>query len=170
MQDQYLGIISVNIWQILISLANLVILFLIMKKFLYGPVRKTLAARQKAIDDQYKDADDAKREAEESRNEWQSKMQNADAQANEILHNATENANRRGDAIIAEAKDKADGIVRNAENEAELERLKAQDDIKNDIVDISTALTEKLLSREITTDDHKALIDSFLDNLGDDDE
>lgn len=163
-------IISVNIWQILISLANLVILFLIMKKFLYKPVRRMMEARQNAIDEQYKEADDAKRIAEESRDEWQSKMQKAEDEANEILRGATENANRRGDAIIAEAKDKADGIVRNAENEAELERLKAQDDIKNDIVDISTALTEKLLSREITNDDHKALIDSFLNDLGEENE
>ncbi len=164
---QSLEIISVNIWQILISLANLVILFFIIKKFLYGPVRKTIAARQNAIDEQYKEADDAKRIAEESRDEWQSKMQTAEDEANEILQNATENANRRGETIIAEAKDKADGIVRNAENEAELERLKAQVDIKNDIVDISTALTEKLLSREITEEDHKALINSFLDEMGD---
>lgn len=160
-------IISVNIWQILISLANLVILFLVMKKFLYKPVRKMLEARQNAIDEQYREADNAKRLAEESRDEWAQKMQTAEDTANEILHNATENASRRGDAIIAEAKDRADGIIRTAENEAELERIKAQDDIKNDIIDISAALTEKLLSREITTDDHKALIDSFLRDIGD---
>lgn len=164
---QTLEIISVNFWQILISLANLVILFLLMKKFLYKPVHKMLDERQKAIDSQYKDADDAKRIAEEERDVWEQKMQTAQTQANEILQNATANASRRSDAIIAEAKDKADGIVRSAENEAELQRIKAADDIKNDIVDISSVLTEKLLSREINADDHKALIDSFLEDIGD---
>ena len=110
-----------------------------MKKFLYKPVRKMLEARQNAIDEQYREADNAKRLAEESRDEWEQKMQTAEDTANEILHNATENASRRGDAIIAEAKDRADGIIRTAENEAELERIKAQDDIKNDIIDISAA-------------------------------
>lgn len=164
---QTLEIISVNIWQILISLANLVILFLLMKKFLYKPVHKMLDERQKAVDSQYKDADDAKRIAEEDRDRWEQKMQTAETAANEILQNATDNASRRGDAIIAEAKDKADGIVRAAENEAELQRIKAEDDIKNDIVDLSAALTEKLLSREINSDDHKAFIDSFIEDLGD---
>lgn len=163
---QTLEIISVNIWQILISLANLVILFLLMKHFLYKPVKKVLAQRQKAIDDQYSEADKAKKAAEEERSVWEQKMQTAETQANEILQNATANASRRSDAIIAEAKDKADGIVRNAENEAELQRLKAEDDIKNDIVDLSAALTEKLLSREINSDDHKAFIDSFIEDIG----
>lgn len=163
---QTLEIISVNIWQILISLANLVILFLLMKHFLYKPVKKVLAQRQKAIDDQYSEADKAKQAAEEERSVWEQKMQTAETQANEILQNATANAFRRSDAIIAEAKDKADGIVRTAENEAELQRLKAEDDIKNDIVDLSAALTEKLLSREINSDDHKAFIDSFIEDIG----
>lgn len=164
---QTLEIISVNIWQILISLANLVILFLLMRKFLYKPVHKMLDERQNAIDSQYKDADDAKRIAEEERDEWEQKMQTAETAANEILQNATANASRRGDAIIAEAKDKADGIMRSAETEAELERIKAADDIKNDIVDLSAVLTEKLLSREINADDHKAFIDSFIEDIGD---
>lgn len=164
---QNLEIISVNIWQILISLADLVILFLLLRKFLYKPVHKMLDERKKAIDDQYRDADDAKRIAEEDRDEWEQKMQTAEDSANEILQKATANASRRSDAIIAEAKDKADGIMRNAENEAELERLKAADNIKNDIVDISAALTEKLLSREINSEDHQAFIDSFIDDIGD---
>ena len=163
---QTLEIISVNIWQILISLANLVILFLLMKHFLYKPVKKVLAQRQKAIDDQYSEADKAKQAAEEERSVWEEKMQTAETRANEILQNATANASRRSDAIIAEAKDKADGIMRNAENEAELQRLKAEDDIKNDIVDLSAARTEKLLSREINSDDHKAFIDSFIEDIG----
>ena len=163
---QTLEIISVNIWQILISLANLVILFLLMKHFLYKPVKKVLAQRQKAIDDQYSEADKAKQAAEEERSVWEEKMQTAETRANEILQNATANASRRSDAIIAVAKDKADGIMRNAENEAELQRLKAEDDIKNDIVDLSAALTEKLLSREINSDDHKAFIDSFIEDIG----
>ena len=57
MQTQ--DIISVNVWQILISLCNLAILFLILKKFLYQPVKKALARRQADLDAQYAKADEA---------------------------------------------------------------------------------------------------------------
>ena len=48
-----LDIITVNVWQILISLLNLFLLFLIIKKFLYGPIKKVMAQRQAEIDADY---------------------------------------------------------------------------------------------------------------------
>ena len=71
------------------------------------------------------------------------------------------------DKLIAEAQMRADGIIRAAETEAELERKKAADGIKREIVEVSGALTEKLLEREINTDDHRVLIDSFIEEIGD---
>ena len=50
---QSLDVISVNLWQILISLCNLVIIFLVVKHFLYQPVRKMLKKRQETLDGEY---------------------------------------------------------------------------------------------------------------------
>ena len=46
---QTLDVISVNIWQIVISLANLALLFLLLKKFLYQPVKRMLAKREEEM-------------------------------------------------------------------------------------------------------------------------
>jgi F-type H+-transporting ATPase subunit b len=62
MQD--LDIISVNIWHIVISLANLVILFLILKKLLFKPVKKIVDKRQKEIESEYKKAEKTQAEAD----------------------------------------------------------------------------------------------------------
>ena len=53
---QSLEIISVNIWSILVSLANLLIMFLILKRFLFKPVQKMMAARKQQVDQIYQDA------------------------------------------------------------------------------------------------------------------
>ena len=108
---QSLEVISVNIWQIIISLCNLVILFLLLKKFLYKPVREMLAKRKALIDGVYADADKAKSEALESKAEYEKRLAGAHAEAENIRQNAVLEANRRGDKLLAEAKDKADGIV-----------------------------------------------------------
>ena len=50
--------------------------------------------------------------------------------------------------------------------EAELTYKKAKEGIRREIVEVSEALTEKLIMREITTEDHRALIDAFLDEMG----
>ena len=164
---QTLDIISVNLWQMLISLINLLILFLIIKYFLFKPVKKVMAQRQQEIDDQYAAAANAESEAKESRALWEAKLSTADEQANAILQDAADNAKTRGDKLIADAKERADGIIRNAQSEAELERRKATEGIKREIVEVSGALTEKMLEREINTADHRMLIDSFIEKIGD---
>ena len=101
---------------------------------------------------------------------WEEKLSLADKKADEILQSATENAKYRGEKIIEEAQERADGIVRVAKTEAELERRKAEEDIKREIVEVSGALAEKMLGREINTEDHRALIDSFIEKMGEADD
>ena len=164
---QTLDVISVNIWQILISLTNLTLLFLGIKHFLFKPVKNVLDQRQKELDDQYAAAADAEQKANENRLAWEDKLSTANAEADAILQSATDNAKYRGEKIVAAAKERAEGIVRTAKSEAELERQKATDGIKREIVEVSGALAEKMLGREINADDHRVLIDSFLEEIGD---
>ncbi len=164
---QSLEVISVNIWQILISLCNLLIMFLLLKKFLFKPVKKMLAERQAAIDEQYDAAAQDKERAAADRAEWEQKMTDAKQQVDDMIKTATAAAERRGDQIVAEAQEKAERIVRQAETQAELERRKAQDAVKQEIVDVSALLAEKMLQREIKAADHRTLIDSFIDGIED---
>lgn len=164
---QTLDIISVNFWQMLVSLANLVLLFLLVKRFLYKPVKKMLEARQSAIDSEYDAASKALESANADKKAYEKKLENAKQEADELMKTAVDNANEREREIIAQAKEKAEGIVRRAENEAELERKKAEDGIRKEIIEVSSLLTEKMLEREVSLDDHKSFIDSFIENIGD---
>lgn len=167
---QSLDVISVNLWQILISIANLTILFLLIKKFLYKPVQKMLSQRQADLDKLYNDADTAKAKALESETHWKEKLDGADKEAEAIMQKATDSAKWRGEKLVEEATQKAEGILRQAEAEVALERKKASDDIKKEIVNVSAILAEKLLSREIDMDDHRQIIDSVIEKLGDNDD
>jgi len=164
---QSLEVISVNLWQILISLLNLLILFLLFKMFLFGPVNKMLAKRQSEIDERYDAADEAKRMAEEDRLLWDEKIETVKAESDEIIKKAQDSAKRQGETIVTKAKEQADGIIRQAETQAQLEIKKAEEGIKKEIVEVSTALAKKLLEREINAEDHRDLIDSFIEKIGD---
>ena len=163
---QSMEVISVNIWQILISLCNLLLLFLILKKFLFSPVKKMLQKRQNEIDVQYSEAAEAKQEADSNKVLWEEKLGNAETQAQEILSSAAAKADVRAQQIVSEAEGRADGIVRQAKAAAELEKKKAEAEIKKEIIDVSAVLTEKMLGREISDDDHKKLFASFLEGIG----
>lgn len=167
---QSLEVISINIWQILISLCNLILLFLILKRFLYKPVQNMLAKRQAALDSQYAAADEARSHAEADRQALEEKLRNAQTEADNLLKKAAVTADRRGEQIVSDAKEKADGIVRQAQAQAALEHKKAEASIKKEIVDVSAVLTEKMLGREIKIEDHRAIIDSFIEEIGEDDD
>ncbi len=167
---QSLDVISINIWQILISLCNLIILFLILKKFLFKPVKKMLSSRQEALDNMYLSAQNANEEADLNKKKWEEKLKSASMEADSIINEATKTATLRSDKIIEEAKFKAESIVHQAENEAELELKKAEAGIKQEIVTVSSLLAQKLLKREVNTDDHRVLINSVIEKIGDNDD
>ena len=163
---QSLEIISVNLWHIIVSLANLLIIYLIVKKIFFGPVRKLIATRQAEIDKQYAAADEAEKMALQNKADWEEKMKTADSAADDIVRDATETANIRAEKIIDEANAQAELIKTRAVNEAELTRKQAEESIKREIVDVSSALAEKMLEREIDEKDHRSLIDSFINGVG----
>jgi len=162
---QNLSVISVNIWQILISLVNLLLLTLIVKRFLFKPVKKVMDTRRAAIDEDYAQAKAAREEAEESRRNYEAAMAAARQSGDQIIAEATRTAEYRSNEIVNEAREKATELRRQAEADAKLERRKAEDDMRREIADVSTQLTSKLLRREINEEDHRALIDDFLKDL-----
>ena len=98
---------------------------------------------------------------------YEEKLSGAKAEADGIIQSAVSTAKARENEIIAKAKDEATIIVSQAKENAELELKKAEDSLKQEIVSVSTLLTEKMLEREINSDDHKQIIDSFIENIGD---
>ena len=164
---QTLDVISVNIWQIVISLANLLLIYIILKKLLWKPVQKVMDERKAMVDKQFADAAEAEAEAEADKALWSEKLATADEEAAARIADADETARHHGDRIVADARAKAEGIIRQAEAEAELERQKAAAALRGEIADLSAELAEKMLEREINADDHRAMIASFLDEVGD---
>ena len=163
--NEYLELISLNIWHILVTIGNLLILTWIVKKFLYKPVKDILEKRKNQVDDIYKTAEESARSAELARLEYTAKLSGAKNEADEILKNAAARADRLSEKIVDEAKQKADEAVRKAEDDIALEKKRAMNELKDEIGSISVRIAENVVEREISEDDHRDLIDSFIDEL-----
>lgn len=161
-----LELISLNIWHIIATIANLLILFFILKKFLWKPVKKVMAERQGQVDEIYKNAEESAAIAERDKQLYAEKLNNAQAEAENIIKTAAVRADRISDGIIADAKEKADQTLKKAESDIELEKKKAMNDLKNEISGISMEIAKNVIGREINEKDHKDLIDSFIENIG----
>lgn len=162
---QSLEVISINFGQILISLLNLLLLFLILKRFLYAPVKSVVKDRQEMLKRQFDEAENVVSKAKINEEYWNGKIKNAQQEANSIIKNAMDNANQNSKEIISDAKKKARDIVTQAEINAKIERKKAENSIKKEIADASTILAEKIISREINEYEQKNLIDNFIKEM-----
>ena len=163
---QTLDVISVNIWQILISLANLLIMFLILKKFLFKPVQNVLAQRQAQVDRIYADAEQDRTAAGDMKQEYETRLASAREEADGLVRNAVQTAQRRSDAILADASAQASHIKQKAAAEIEQDKKQMLMDVRSEISDMDVSIASRVLEREISKADHEHFMDDFIRNVG----
>lgn len=164
--DKYLAFFTVDVWTMLFTWVNMLILFTVMKKFLFKPVMNILDQRDAEIKKIYDDANDANEKAVTLEKEYSEKMAQARDEAGEIIKQATLTAQKREKEIIESAHQQVAAMTRRAETQIAQERKKAYQEIKEEISDISVAIAGKMVQREITAADHEALISQFIENVG----
>ena len=166
MNIQTLDIISVNIWSILLSLINLLLLFLMMKKYLFKPVKKVMAQRQQQVDDLYSAANEARSQADTMRQEYETRLASAREEADGLVRTAVQTAQKRSDQILADASGQAAFIKQKAESDIQREKKQMLQDARREISDIAISIAEKVVEREIKKEDHAHLVDEFIRNVG----
>ncbi len=141
-------------------------LFLFASYFLFNPVREFLKKRQDKIKGELESAAQDKESAAGLKAEYEAKLKEIDKEAEEILSDARKRALANENKIIAEAKEEAAGIIEHARKEAELEKQKAADDVKREMVVIAAMLAGKVVKQSIDTDIQESLIDDTLKEIG----
>ena len=163
---QSLDIISVNIWQILISLINLLIIYRILKKFLFKPVQKVMNERQAQVDRIYGDANQSKAQAEQMKQEYEQKLASAREEADGLVKNAVQTAQKRSDQMVSEASAQASRIKQKADEEIAQQRKKMLQDVRDEISDLAVEIASKVVEREISPRDYDGFVDEFIRNVG----
>ncbi len=160
-------IIGVNPWTALFVLLNTLTIFFVGKKFLFGPVMKMIADRQQEIDDMYSEADSAQSSAKAMEAEYQQKLSAAAQTSERIVKEAVERGQHREAEIIRAANAEAAAIMDKAAADIAMEKKKAINDAKNEISDMAVAIAEKVVGRELSAADQSAMVDNFINELGD---
>ena len=159
--------VGVNFWTMIFAWCNLLILYFFLKKLLFKPVKNMIDSRQKEVDDMYSSAEAAEKNAKASEAKYTEKLAAANAEGEEIIRQAQRRAILREEEIIKEAEATAERIIERAGEEIALERRRAVNEIKDEVSAMAIGIAEAVIKRDISADEHKDLIDSFIDNMGD---
>ena len=146
-----------------VTAVNVFILFLLLTFILFNPVRNMLKKRQDKITS---DSENDKKEAGALKAEYEAKLKDAHKEAEQILSDARKTAMHNETKIIDEAKAEAARIIERANVEAELEKQKVADEVKQQIVTVAAVMASKLVARSIDEKDSNALIEETLNEMG----
>lgn len=142
------------------------VLFLVASYFLFNPVREMLAKRKEKIKSELDDAAKDKENAALLREQYEEKLKNIDKEADEILSDARKRALENENKIVAEAKEEAARIIDRAKVEAELEKQKAADDVKREMVVLASMMAGKVVKASIDTTIQESLVNETLKEIG----
>ena len=146
------------IWTILTFLGLLALL----AKLAWRPLLDALDSRQNAIRKSLDDADQARRELERLNQESALILNKARAEADQIIVSGRSDAERLREDMRQKARTEADGIVKNAERQIQLETQRALQQIRSEAVDLSVMIASKLIQRNLTKEDNERLIEEAL--------
>ena len=141
-------------------------LFLIASHFLFNPVRNMMQNRQDRIRSELDNAAADMKQAHELKEEYETRLKDINKEAEEILGEARKKALANENKIISEAKEEAARIIERAGVEAELEKKKAADEVKREMVVLASLLAGKVVNAAIDTTVQDTLIEETLKEMG----
>ena len=138
------------------------IMFALLSYILFEPVRKILEDRKNRIADEIDQAAADQAEAAKLKAEYDHKLKNVEKEADALMAQARKKALKREEEIVAGAKEEE-----SANHEAELARINAQDQMKQEMVKMAVLMAGKFIQNQMDEKDQNAFVDQTLQEMGD---
>ena len=164
--ERLLGFDAQMLFDNAITAINIFILFFALSYLLFNPVKKVLADRRNKIAGELEQAARSQADAEALKSEYEAKLKDVKKEADEILEAARRKAKAQETEVVEAARVEAARIMERANREIELERKKAIDDLKQDVVSIASLMAGKAVAASMDVKIQDALIDETLKEMG----
>lgn len=153
-------------WNIIWTIVNVLVLFLFLKRFLFGPVTTMMEKRTKMIEDSFEEAKVKKEEAMALQKEYQKHLCQADIEAGQIIKNARNQAELEYHRIMLEAQEESERKIEEAKETIALERQKAMQSAQEEIAAIAILATTKLIQKNVDVKTNHQMFGEFIKEVG----
>lgn len=161
----YMQFVSID-WTLVFQLCNTAILFLLLKKFFFKPVKEIIDSRAKEVADTFERADAAQAQADQLKAKYEESLRSAREEAGQIVKSAQARAQKSADEIIGEAQAKASDLQLRAQEEIVQERKRAMGELQGEIGSMAVMIASKIVEKDMDEADHEKLIREFIGEMG----
>ena len=155
--------IEISLPALITQLLATLVLFLIVKHFLYKPAMEYINKRKEYVTSQVSDANKMKEEAEKNVLETKETLNKAYKDAHDIVDNARVEALNQKDKILKETSLEVQQRKAQLDKDLEAEKLKMRNEIKNEMVDVALLAASKVIDREVKSSDNEKLVKDFIE-------
>jgi F-type H+-transporting ATPase subunit b len=142
------------------------ILFFVLWKFVFKPVNKMISARQDEIRKNLDEADRQRDEAIQYLDEQKAMLEQSKKEAREIIESGRQASRKAQEEMLESSHEKSRQMLDAALEEIKREKEKSLNEVKSRIIDIAMQTTEKIISKSLTEEEHKKLIEESLQEVG----
>ena len=148
------------------QVTGFILLWIVLARFLFRPVLALLRARNQDIKTMYESAEGERAKAEEFRTDYEKRLAGIEAEARGRIQVAVKEAQSAKNDILADAKSRAEDVLRRGQEELAREREKALAQLREEVVNISLAAAGKLIEESLDEARHRKLVSDFIDRIG----
>ena len=163
-----LDFISFVPWTFIVMIANVYILYRLVKRILFKRVQAVLEKRQQEVDGIYAEAKLLKEESSKAKNQYEEQLSKAHAKAVEVIEIAVSNAKLQEKDIIRQAHEEAEHLLHKAQRDIEQTEKKAAAQLRKEVSLMAVSIAGKVVQKEISFADHEKLIDECIERLEED--
>ena len=151
---------------LLIQIIGFSILVMVLAKFAFGPIYKTLEARQSNIRGNLDEAESRRDEMVRLQKEYETRLAQIEEEARDKIQVAVKEAQSARDEIIEKAREESTRIAQRGVEELHSERAKAMAEMRNEIAEMAIAAATQAVRGNMNAGNHSALIDQAIASVG----
>ncbi|HNS51430.1 MAG TPA: F0F1 ATP synthase subunit B [Anaerolineae bacterium] len=155
--------LGINLGYLVSQLVNFTLLVVLLYFVAYKPILRMLDERSARIKKGLEDAETAAKRAAEMEQEFERRMGEARKQGQELVAQATQLSERARQEILDKAREEARGLVDKAKEEIDLERDAAIGELRQQVAELSLAISQKVLGESLDEEAQRRLVARFLD-------
>ena len=159
--------LEIDAANIIITVINLLVLFVAMKLVFFKPLAKIIGQRQEEADKQLADAKAKQEEADALKSQYNESLVGIEEERKQTMQEARKNADAEYQRIVGSAQEEAKQIKITAEQEAEKEKTKIMKSAEKDIADMVVDAATKVVGTQSGANIDSSLYNEFLGKAGD---
>ena len=149
-------------WNLLFSAITVLVLFLILKHFLFEKVHDFMVAREEEVENSFKRAEEVNRQADAKLEKYEATLAGVEADGRKIMKAARDEAKRQAEEIVGDATQQAHDMIDHAQKEIRREKYNARKELQEEIGSMAMMAAEQILQRELTTDVQHEIVETII--------